>query len=322
MNELGGGIIDWRNDGLVLSAEQKTFYFDNGYLVVRKCVPKSEIDRYNERFNYICNADPSEFPFLGVMRDITLADTEKTVKKVTKIQFWQDDPVLFEYCKYPTIVDIVKDLIGIPQSNIVAMHTVLINKPPDTGKLSSRHPMHQDLQYFPFRPADLICAAWTAMQKINRENGCLSFVPGTHKGPLLPHVYPDWAVCRYPSTTSRQVNNKAFHGIKDFDLSLPRVHVEMDEGDTLFFHPLIHHGSGVNRTDGFRRAISCHYANDDLCHYSNEKNETQEEIDRDLMELFEKKTKRLGIKVDTSDLDYSYTFRIRSRPVNGTKSNL
>ena len=34
----------------------------------------------------------------------------------------------------------------------------------------------------------------------------------------------------------------------------------MEPGDTVFFHPILLHGSGQNRTSGFRRAISAHYA--------------------------------------------------------------
>lgn len=51
-----------------------------------------------------------------------------------------------------------------------------------------------DLHYFPFRPADRIVCSWTAMQKVNRQNGCLVVLPGTHKGELLPHGYPKWEV--------------------------------------------------------------------------------------------------------------------------------
>jgi phytanoyl-CoA hydroxylase len=40
----------------------------------------------------------------------------------------------------------------------------------------------------------------------------------------------------------------------------PRVHLEMEPGDTVFFHPILLHGSGRNRTQGFRRAISAHFA--------------------------------------------------------------
>lgn len=36
--------------------------------------------------------------------------------------------------------------------------------------------------------------------------------------------------------------------------------LRLEPGDTVFFHPLLIHGSGKNSTDGFRQAISCHYA--------------------------------------------------------------
>ncbi len=44
-----------------------------------------------------------------------------------------------------------------------------------------------------------------------------------------------------------------YHGIMDYDPSHPRVHLEMQAGDTVFFHPLLIHGSGRNRTKGFRK---------------------------------------------------------------------
>lgn len=62
--------------------------------------------------------------------------------------------------------------------------------------MTSRHPMHQDLHYFPFRPADRIVCAWTAMEEITRQNGCLVVLPGTHKGTLQEHDYPDWEVSK------------------------------------------------------------------------------------------------------------------------------
>ncbi len=44
-----------------------------------------------------------------------------------------------------------------------------------------------------------------------------------------------------------------YHGIKNFHPDDERVHLEMEKGDTIFFHPLLYHGSGMNRTDGFRK---------------------------------------------------------------------
>ena len=179
----------------------------------------------------------------------------------------QQDPVLFQYCSLPEILQYVECFTG---PDIMAMHTMLINKPPDPGSKSSRHPLHQgrvhltytqeqrsgiypcrgylptlisslslsplslsplslsplslssppllatifpiltfslyhstppssslaDLHYFNFRPADRIVCSWTAMEHVHQRNGCLVVLPGTHKGQLLPHVYPKWEVGR------------------------------------------------------------------------------------------------------------------------------
>ena len=52
----------------------------------------------------------------------------------------QQDPVLFQYCSLPEILQYVECFTG---PDIMAMHTMLINKPPDPGSKSSRHPLHQ-----------------------------------------------------------------------------------------------------------------------------------------------------------------------------------
>lgn len=47
--------------------------------------------------------------------------------------------------------------------------------------------------------------------------------------------------------------NKMYHGIRNYNPNQPRVHLEMEKGDTVFFHPLLIHGSGMNQTQGFRK---------------------------------------------------------------------
>ncbi|KAL1132138.1 hypothetical protein AAG570_010095 [Ranatra chinensis] len=163
------------------------------------------------------------------------------------------DQVLAKYFLYPKLLDVVENFTG---PNIMAMHSMLINKPPDAGTLSSTHPLHQDLHYFAFRPADWIVAAWTAMERIDEENGCLKVIPGTHKGHLLPHEYPEMG----------GIYNKAFFEAKGYVGDKKPIPVIMDKGDTVFFHPLLIHGSGPNLSKRFRKAISCHYAASE-CYY-------------------------------------------------------
>ena len=50
---------------------------------------------------------------------------------------------LRRYIGHPTVLDYVENFTG---PNIMAMHSMLINKPPDSGKLTSRHPWHQVFQ--------------------------------------------------------------------------------------------------------------------------------------------------------------------------------
>lgn len=47
--------------------------------------------------------------------------------------------------------------------------------------------------------------------------------------------------------------NKMYHGVRDFDPNTPRVYLNMDVGDTVFFHPLLIHGSGSNSSTNFRK---------------------------------------------------------------------
>ncbi|XP_061770659.1 phytanoyl-CoA dioxygenase, peroxisomal-like [Nerophis ophidion] len=189
--------------------------------------------------------------------------------------------------------------------DIMAMHTMLINKPPDAGKKTSRHPMHQDLHYFPFRPADRIVCAWTALERVNRQNGCLVVLPGTHTGTLKEHDYPDW----------QGGVNKMYHGVRDSTLQHQRVHLQMEKGDTVFFHPLLIHGSGMNQTQGFRKAISCHYASSD-CYYIDVKGTTQENIQDEVKELAAKKYPM------AANISFQDTWAFRGRLVQGERRSL
>ena len=84
----------------------------------------------------------SQVPGLTIMKDVAIAKSEFTAdqRAVTKIQSFQCDPVLMQYCTLPEVLPYVESFVG---ADVMAMHTMLINKPPDPGSKSSRHPLHQ-----------------------------------------------------------------------------------------------------------------------------------------------------------------------------------
>ncbi|XP_076008958.1 phytanoyl-CoA dioxygenase, peroxisomal [Genypterus blacodes] len=298
-------ILRYTCENDLLTPDQRLFYEKNGFLLIKNLVSDEDIERFRMEFERVCQPEV-KIPGMMMIRDVVIAKTKsapdhRAHQSVTKIQDFQEDPELFRYCTLPEILQYVECFTG---PNIMAMHTMLINKPPDAGKKTSRHPMHQDLHYFPFRPSDSIVCSWTAMEKVTRQNGCLVVVPGTHEGTLLEHNYPDW----------EGGVNKMYHGVRDYDPELPRVHLEMEKGDTVFFHPLLIHGSGMNQTQGFRKAISCHYASAD-CYYIDVKGTTQEILENEVLDIMKRK-----YRLDNMDL--KDTSAIRGRLVRGERTTL
>ncbi|KAM9313243.1 phytanoyl-CoA dioxygenase, peroxisomal [Gastrophryne carolinensis] len=291
-------------DNNLLTTEQRQFYEENGFLVIKNLVPHEDIDAFRDVFEKVCKKEIATPLGMVVMRDVAIAKSEfvPDQKAITKVQDFQELPGLFRYCSLPQILKYVECFTG---PNIMSMHTMLINKPPDAGKKTSRHPMHQDLHYFPFRPAERIVCAWTAMERIDRSNGCLVVLPGTHTGLLKQHDYPEW----------EGGVNKMYHGVRDYDPSTPRVHLTMEKGDTVFFHPILIHGSGMNRTAGFRKAISCHYGSSE-CEYIDVKGTTQENIEKEVVELA---MKRYGIDIPISLKD---AWMAKARCVKGERIHL
>jgi phytanoyl-CoA hydroxylase len=245
-----------------LSEEQIAEYWKQGYVVVPGLVGRDKLDGYVQRLDAIVKEEVPPAAGMLVMRDVMVAKgvVEPSTKMagIAKIQDFENDPELYRYALEPALLDCVESLIG---RELLSIHTMLINKPPG---VDGRHPPHQDLFYFPFRPADAIVASWTAINPCREINGCLFAIPGSHKGELLEHGEPDW---KYVNLLYWEAKRE--EGADELPKPVPLI---MDPGDTVFFHPLLLHGSGVNETDGFRRSISAHYASDD-CHaiWSDEK---------------------------------------------------
>lgn len=280
-----------------LTANQRDFYEKNGYLVFPRLVPQDILDKCDRRFDQIVDGTAPRGSMI-VMRDV------KDRKSVNKLQDINHDPVFAEYIEHKKILDVVESFTG---PNILAVHSMLIAKPPDIGFGTSKHPPHQDLYYFPFRPADLIVASWTAIEPCYRDNGCLFVSPGSHaRERLHAHDYPPGAE---PGTV-----NKFYHGILDLPEDIDWVDLEMEPGDTVFFHPLLIHGSGMNKTNRSRRSISCHYAAVE-CNYIDVTNTVQDRVQDEIMEHLKKRYP--GVEVQYEDI-----WRFKSKLVRGIRASL
>ncbi|KFV71767.1 Phytanoyl-CoA dioxygenase, peroxisomal, partial [Struthio camelus australis] len=88
-------------DNDVLTTEQRQFYEENGYLVIKKLVSDEDIERFRKEFVRICN---KEVNLLGamIMKDEMLrSQNVQSEKMVNKVQDFQEDEELFRYCTLP-----------------------------------------------------------------------------------------------------------------------------------------------------------------------------------------------------------------------------
>lgn len=287
-----------------LTDAQRDFYEENGFIVIPRLIPEELLDKCQQRFLDIIDGK-IERKRMTKMKDISLRgqkgiSNERIYNKVQDLIY---DDVFMEYIGHPFLLDYMENFTG---PNIMAMHSMLINKPPDSGKLTSRHPWHQDLHYFPFRPANRVAASWTAMEHIDGQNGCLVAFPGTHrKGILYQHEYPQW----------EGGVNKAYHGIRGVD-DQPKVELHMEKGDTVFFHPLLIHGSGPNMTQHFRKAISCHYASSE-CRYIDVSGTSQQMVADEIVEVVKKKRGS-----SAKEIKFEQIFQKRARCMRGQPAKL
>jgi hypothetical protein len=120
-------------------------------------------------------------------------------------------------------------------------HDQLFCKPAKHGGVVA---WHQDYSYWTFTKPMHHLTCWIGLDDANKENGCLYFVPGSHKWGLLPITGLTGDMEAVKEVLSEEQ-------LKAFD---QRVANELPKGYASFHHPLTMHGSYANTSDRPRRA--------------------------------------------------------------------
>jgi ectoine hydroxylase-related dioxygenase (phytanoyl-CoA dioxygenase family) len=149
----------------------------------------------------------------------------------------------------------------VPASQLLAgavrlWHDQLFCKPARHGGVVA---WHQDYSYWTrTRPmAHLTC--WIGLDDATRENGCLQYIPGSHRWQLLPvtGLAGDMDAIQTVLSDEQKAQFKP-------------VAVELKKGECAFHHPLMVHGSYENSTDGPRRATVINVFRDGVLSESND----------------------------------------------------
>ncbi|MCY0389017.1 phytanoyl-CoA dioxygenase family protein [Robbsia sp. Bb-Pol-6] len=132
------------------------------------------------------------------------------------------------------ILEKVEKLIG---ENIFVWISEFNTKPSNSEKFFS---WHQDAFYWNFKNLDEenfipVVTAWIALTPSNKTNGCLKFIPGSHKK-MLPHIETK---SKENLLTRGQTIKEALEDSKTF-------YAQLNPGEFSLHHPLICHASDAN----------------------------------------------------------------------------
>lgn len=224
----------------------KTFYDQEGYLVVESLFTDADLADVRLRTDQII-ADPSAAPAgVSVAReDDTLADANRSNRSPLRgtsflVRF---DPVFRAFACHPKLLELTRVLLG---QRIKVFRDQMLLKPPG----GQAKPLHQDQSYFRVHPPNALVTAWVALDEATAKNGCMQYVPGSHK-------YGVFDVVNDP--------NRPVHHIPQTDgIELPDpVACPVPAGSVIFHHGCTLHASEDNRTDSSRRAVILHYTTAD-----------------------------------------------------------
>jgi ectoine hydroxylase-related dioxygenase (phytanoyl-CoA dioxygenase family) len=119
-------------------------------------------------------------------------------------------------------------------------HDQLFCKPSRHGGVVA---WHHDYSYWTRTRPMTHLTCWIALDDATRDNGCVQYIPGSHRWELLP-------------VTGLAGDMLAIHSVLSDEQKRQFIPVaaELKRGQGVFHHPLMVHGSYENRTDRPRRA--------------------------------------------------------------------
>ncbi len=215
---------------LRLSADQLSFFRDQGYLLVEGVFDASAVSAMAEEADAVLDRAARADRDLDATWQGGHLKTRSRRLSVLSVHDLQFHSALFTRMLVDdALTSVLAQLIG---PNIQLHHNKLHVKPPEKG---SPFPLHQDYPYFPHRGLSMT-AAVVHLDDATEENGCVWVVPESHRlGPLVHR-------------------NEGSHYLDPdewpFDRSVP---CPAKAGDVLFFPYLTVHGSGINGSERPRR---------------------------------------------------------------------
>jgi ectoine hydroxylase-related dioxygenase (phytanoyl-CoA dioxygenase family) len=215
-----------------LSENDKSTYWNTGFLFPLNIFPKSETARMRSRLENL------EKKWINNGLPLPL----NTYKRVNSHLVCR---LAYEIASNHKILNKVEGILG---PDILLWSVEFFIKEPMTKQIVG---MHQDLTYWGMGEIDNLVTAWVALSPATKNSGCMSFVNGSHKNPILPHT--DTQNKYNVLSRSQEVDVQ----VKDID----KTSIVLETGQMSLHHGLMVHGSGPNSSSDRRIGVAIRYLN-------------------------------------------------------------
>lgn len=234
-----------------LTDEQVDFYFEHGYLAGLRLLTDEQVEALREELDEL--ADPAH-PRHQLFYEFHANESPDPSRVLFHaLGAWRIAKGFHDLLWNPAFTMPAAQLLGGP---VRFWHDQLFCKPAFHGGVVS---WHQDYSYWTrTRPlAHLSC--WIGLDDSTRDNGCLHYVPGSHRWKLLP-------------VTGLAGDMNAIQTVLDEEQKrrFRPVAIELKAGEGSFHHPLMVHGSYENTTPRPRRAAIINVLRDGVVSSSDE----------------------------------------------------
>lgn len=221
-----------------LTDEQIAHFNEYGYLSNVKILEEHQVDQLNEELAML--ADPSyEKNDLFYEFHSNQSEDPNTVL-FHSLGHWRMTKGFHDILWNPRYVVAASQLLG--NKAVRFWHDQLFCKPAKHGGVVA---WHQDYSYWIRTSPMQHLTCWVGLDDATTDNGCLHYIPKSHKWPLLERIglAGDMDSLSVMLTEEQQ---------KEYD---KKVAIEMPKGYGSFHHPLMVHGSYENKSEVSRRAF-------------------------------------------------------------------
>lgn len=235
-----------------IGSEQVDFFREYGYLSGVRILSDEQVEALRQELARLLDASPEDRELFYEYHSNESTDPNHVLFHA--LGAWRITPGFHDLLWHPAFTVPAAQLLG---GSVRFWHDQLFSKPAHHGGVVA---WHQDYSYWTRTQPLAHLTCWIGLDDSNRENGCVQYIPGSHRWPDLPITGLAGDMTAINSVLNQEQK-------REFERP---VAVELKKGECSFHHPRLVHGSFANHSDHSRRATVINVMKDGVCSATNE----------------------------------------------------